>query len=70
MIILRHGKFICDRKIFSPGDVLPDTATVHELVERGLAEIVADVPKKAVKTVKKTEPDTAAPVQENAKSNT
>lgn len=70
MIILRHGKFICDRKIFSPGDVLPDTATAHELVGKGLAEVAADIPKKAVKTVKKTEPDTAATIQENAKSNT
>ncbi len=70
MIILRHGKFISGLRVFRAGDVLPDTPTARELVEKALAEIVADVPKKAVKTVKKTEPDTAAPVQENAKSNT
>ena len=69
MIILRHGKFISGLRVFQSGDILPDTPTAKALVEKGLAEIVADTPKKSAKVVKKSEPDKVESTQENAKSN-
>ena len=69
MIILRNGKFISGLRIFRSGDILPDTPTAKELVEKGLAEIIADTPKKSAKVAKKTEPDKVAPTQENVESN-
>ena len=72
MIVLKHGKFISGLRLFHVGEVLPDTAVAKSLVDKGLAEIVADTPKKSAKAIKK--PDTVAvpekvePVQENVKS--
>ena len=72
MIRLRHGKFISGLRVFRAGDVLPDTTTAKELVERGLAEIIADTPKKSAKAVKKSDSATVTeqvePAQENVKS--
>lgn len=65
MIILRYRKFISGARIFSAGDVLPDIAAAKELVEKGLAEVVADTPKKSTKNAKKTEPEKSEPAQEN-----
>ena len=68
MIVLRHGKFISGFRVFQSGDILPDTSTAKELVEKGLAEIVADTSKKSAKVAKKSEPDKVEPTQENVKS--
>ena len=70
MVILRNGKFISGLRIFQAGDILPDTPSAKELVEKGLAEIVADTPKKSARVAKKPEPDKVEPTQENAQVNT
>ncbi|MBQ3446201.1 MAG: hypothetical protein IJG37_00980 [Synergistaceae bacterium] len=65
MIILRHGRYISGTRIFRAGEVLPDTPGVQELVDKRLAEAVAEV--KTQKAAKKRE----APVaQENVKVDT
>ena len=69
MIRLKNGKFISDGQIFRAGDVLPDNPSTHLLVDKGFAEIIADMPKKSAKAVKKPEPDKVDPAQENVKSN-
>ena len=69
MIILRHGKFISGLRVFRAGDVLPDTTTAKELVERGLAENIPDIPKKSAKTVKKSDPATVPEEVETAQEN-
>ena len=43
MIILRHGRYISGSRIFRVGEILPDTPGVQGLVERKLAEAVAEV---------------------------
>ena len=68
MIVLKHGKFISGARIFSAGAVLPDNADVQRLVLQGVAEVVADVPKKSAKS-KKSETVPVEAVQENAKIN-
>ena len=57
MIILRHGRYISGSRIFRVGEILPDTPGVQGLVERKLAEVVAEV--KTAKAPKKREPDPA-----------
>lgn len=71
MIILKHGRFISGTRIFKAGEILPDTPGVQELVDKGLAEVVADVSAtcdatKTPKATKKREPE---PVQKNDESN-
>lgn len=68
MIVLKHGKFISGAKIFRAGAVLPDNADVQRLVLQGVAEVVADVPKKSAKS-EKSETASAETIQENAKIN-
>ena len=51
MIILKHGRFISGTRIYRAGEILPDTPGVQGLVERKLAEVVAEV--KAPKATKK-----------------
>lgn len=70
MIVLTHGKYISGFKIFRVGEILPETPGAKNLVEKGLAEIVADVPKKSAKNAKKSEPEKVDPAQENAQVNT
>ena len=67
MIVLKHGKFISGARIFRAGAILPDNADTQGLVSHGLAEIVADTPKKTAKSPRKPEP--VEPVQENAQVN-
>ena len=55
MIILRHGRFISGARIFRAGEILPDTPGVQSLVDRRLAEAVAEV--KTQKIRKKSEPE-------------
>ena len=72
MIILKHGKFISGARIFRAGAILPDNADTQGLVSHGLAEIVADAPKKAAKSAKKLELEPIVSeqiVQENAQVN-
>lgn len=64
MIILRHGRYISDSRIFRVGEILPDTPGVQGLVERKLAEVVAEVPAscdatKTPKAPKKRDTETA-----------
>ena len=68
MIVLRNGKFISGFRLFRVGEILPDTPSTKSLVEKGLAEVIADTPKKSAKVVKKSEPDKVEPTQENVKS--
>lgn len=63
MIILRHGKFISGMRIFRAGEVLPDNPASMELVEKRLAEVVADV--KATKAAKKRDPEKVSPAPKN-----
>ena len=71
MIVLRHGRFISGFRVFKAGDILPDTHGANDLVGRGMAEVVADTPKKSAKTVKKSDnvPAPVGAVPENAKVN-
>ena len=64
MIILRHGRFISGTRIFRAGEILPDTPGVQELVDKRLAEAVAEV--KTQKATKKREPE---PAQKNVEGN-
>ena len=57
MIILRHGRYISGSRIFRVGEILPDTPGVQGLVERKLAEIIAE--NKTAKAPKKRDTDTA-----------
>ena len=57
MIILRHGRYISGSRIFRVGEILPDTPGVQGLVERKLAEIIAE--SKTAKAPKKRDTDTA-----------
>ncbi len=57
MIILRHGKFISGTRIYRAGEILPDIPAVQSLVERHLAEAVAE--SKTAKAPKKRDTDTA-----------
>ena len=57
MIILRHGRYISGSRIFRVGEVLPDTPGVQGLVERKLAEAVAEV--KTLKAQKKRDSEPA-----------
>ena len=63
MIILRHGRFISGTRIFRAGEILPDTPGVQSLVERYLAEAVADV--KATKAAKKRDLEKVSPAPKN-----
>ena len=72
MIVLKHGKFISGARIFSAGAILPDNVDAQKLITQGLAEVVADAPKKAAKSAKKLEPEPIVSeqiVQENAQVN-
>ena len=69
MIILKHGKFISGARIFRAGAILPDNADTQRLILQGLAEFVADTPKKSVKSAKKSEPEPVETIQENAQTN-
>lgn len=71
MIILRHGRFISGFHVYKAGEILPDTPGANNLAKMGMAEIVADAPKKPPKPVKKSD-NVPAPVEavpENAKVN-
>ena len=57
MIILRHGRYISGSRIFRVGEILPDTPGVQGLVERKLAEVIAE--SKTTKAPKKRDTDTA-----------
>ena len=57
MIILRHGRYISGSRIFRVGEILPDTPGVQGLVERKLAEVVAEV--KTPKAPKKRDSEAA-----------
>ena len=57
MIILKHGKFISGARIFRAGEILPDVPGVQTLVERHLAEVVAEV--KTPKAPKKRDSEPA-----------
>ena len=57
MIILRHGRYISGSRIFRVGEILPDTPGVQGLVERKLAEVVAEV--KTPKAPKKRDSEPA-----------
>ena len=69
MIILKNGKFISGAKIFSAGAILPDNVDTQKLVSQGLAEFIADIPKKAVKQARIIEPKTVENTRENEQSN-
>ena len=68
MIILRHGRFISGLRVFHVGEMLPETASAKNLVEKGLAEIVADSSKKSAKNAKKIESEKTETSGENDKS--
>ncbi|MBR0186779.1 MAG: hypothetical protein IJQ24_12190 [Synergistaceae bacterium] len=57
MIILRHGRYISGTRIFRAGEILPDTPGVQELVDKRMAEAVAEV--KTQKAAKKRESESA-----------
>ena len=40
MIILRHGKFISNGRVFISGEIVPDNEATRLLVEKGYAEII------------------------------
>ena len=61
MIILRHDKFISGMRIYKSGDVLPDTASVRSLVEKGFAEIIST--EKTSKPARKKESVQAQAIQ-------
>ncbi len=64
MIILKHGRFISGTRIYRAGEILPDTPGVQGLVERKLAEVVAEV-----KTPKATKKRDTEPAPKNDEGN-
>ena len=63
MIILRHGKFISDGRIYTPGEIVPDTEVTRFLIEKGYAEVINNKPAKK-------RPEKAEIPRENDKSDT
>ena len=61
MIILKNAKYISDGRIYKSGEILPDNAVTHGLVEKGFAVIMEDKPAK--------KKDKAEASQENVKVN-
>ncbi len=49
MIVLRHGTFISNGKIFRAGSVIPDSNEARKLVEHGNAEIISNKTAKKAK---------------------